>query len=627
MADKNDDIKHLFEHLGLDPTDYHELKGPTKVVESARRWSLLGEVSEHPPRAAEIPEQRRQIVAQLSAANRAQRIASIRSDDASGRAGAESDRSDSAESTAPRQERPAAESTGRLPPTVTWASDESDDEDQLPTAETPSSHDVAGGEDAPFAPAMEFDDERQAAGADDAASIASDELDVSQATAAAARTSGTDPSDDDDAEEAQAAREAIAAAAARRAEKARDATAVPEERRTEINPLGAFADSIGAPPEPVASATDAGARRTAKPQPRSAPRRSAPTTADVSEEQLHSRSERAKVDPNSRTGEALKGLLAASQKVRTADTGDRSRRAVAPKAANRVAPQLAETEARSAPPPAATQAVAGESPASASTQRAEPVADAPTTERRQHDREDFESAIEAVAQAAKAEVRRRVEDERKALRDEALAEPVAASAEPATAPKDRRPDREAAAVVEAPQETAARVPVKPSAGVEQAEQRSQQPTAGVDQARGMDQRMAPVAESAAAATRQAPPSSAAKESRSPDRQSGSGSDQRALPASGRHGPSPLRKLREAKPPASAPVADERETPGQQSGRLSDTFRRLQSPEKPAISASGKLRLNYGQRSGSHGVRTSEPETINEIFDRLRRNRRPGEPRK
>ena len=42
MADKNDDIKHLFEHLGLDPTDYQEIKGPTKVVESARRWSLLG---------------------------------------------------------------------------------------------------------------------------------------------------------------------------------------------------------------------------------------------------------------------------------------------------------------------------------------------------------------------------------------------------------------------------------------------------------------------------------------------------------------------------------------------------------------------------------------------------------
>ena len=45
MADKSDDIKQLFSHLGLNPNDYHEIRSaPTAnatVSEVPRRWSLL----------------------------------------------------------------------------------------------------------------------------------------------------------------------------------------------------------------------------------------------------------------------------------------------------------------------------------------------------------------------------------------------------------------------------------------------------------------------------------------------------------------------------------------------------------------------------------------------------------
>ena len=45
MAEKNDDIKNLFMNLGLNPSDYHEIRtAPTAnatVSEAPRRWSLL----------------------------------------------------------------------------------------------------------------------------------------------------------------------------------------------------------------------------------------------------------------------------------------------------------------------------------------------------------------------------------------------------------------------------------------------------------------------------------------------------------------------------------------------------------------------------------------------------------
>ncbi|MES2884727.1 MAG: BcsR/BcsP family cellulose biosynthesis protein [Pseudomonadota bacterium] len=45
MAEKSDDIKQLFSHLGLNPNDYHEIRSaPTAnatVSEAPRRWSLL----------------------------------------------------------------------------------------------------------------------------------------------------------------------------------------------------------------------------------------------------------------------------------------------------------------------------------------------------------------------------------------------------------------------------------------------------------------------------------------------------------------------------------------------------------------------------------------------------------
>ena len=55
MAEKSDDIKQLFSHLGLNPNDYHEIRSaPTMnatVSEAPRRWSLLQAV----PAAAGSP--------------------------------------------------------------------------------------------------------------------------------------------------------------------------------------------------------------------------------------------------------------------------------------------------------------------------------------------------------------------------------------------------------------------------------------------------------------------------------------------------------------------------------------------------------------------------------------------
>jgi hypothetical protein len=55
MAEKNDDIKQLFTHLGLNPSDYQELRNADRVperkpdtVDSPRRWSLLDSMAAQP---------------------------------------------------------------------------------------------------------------------------------------------------------------------------------------------------------------------------------------------------------------------------------------------------------------------------------------------------------------------------------------------------------------------------------------------------------------------------------------------------------------------------------------------------------------------------------------------------
>lgn len=55
MAEKNDDIKNLFMNLGLNPSDYHEIRtapsANATVSEAPRRWSLLQAASGKPAAA------------------------------------------------------------------------------------------------------------------------------------------------------------------------------------------------------------------------------------------------------------------------------------------------------------------------------------------------------------------------------------------------------------------------------------------------------------------------------------------------------------------------------------------------------------------------------------------------
>lgn len=58
MAEKNDDIKNLFMNLGLNPSDYHEIRtapsANATVSEAPRRWSLL-QAAASKPAAAPTP--------------------------------------------------------------------------------------------------------------------------------------------------------------------------------------------------------------------------------------------------------------------------------------------------------------------------------------------------------------------------------------------------------------------------------------------------------------------------------------------------------------------------------------------------------------------------------------------
>ena len=647
MADKNDDIKHLFEHLGLDPTDYQEIKGPTKVVESARRWSLLGEVSEHPPRAAEIPEERRHVVAQLSAANRAQRIASIRNEDATHQPTSDRNRQPEGEEGQEELEAPNPPTgSGRLPPTVTWATDDQDSDeaagvdgermdpgvDDLRTEDaneaSPTDDETEGPELARVDEESRESPQSQAPGPGDA----EDEVFAPEQV-------GSEPAEhsaewkDEDAEEAAAAR-AARLAAATRAVRERHASdteqLVDDEPAADINLLGDFAHSIGAPPEPVTecSAQDAPARR--KPQPKSAPSRASDKHAESGRSEA-SAAERRPDAPaqtaQSKTGAAIQGLLAATQKVKPTPTVSRSRSPVVSEPPAR--PSADSQKVAKAPPP----------PKPAHPPRTEvrqaPIVDEPVDERRQRGREDFESAIEAVAQAAKAEVRRRVEDERRRGGDadavpgipEQEAGTQSLLARKAENVRSRHPSEQGRSEQSEPVASAGQAPdpvrIKktPESPVSatSADDEDAAPDHEPSILEAADVQAAPVEAPRAAASR--PVGREMRAEAPPPRD-------RAHPSSGRAGPSPLRKLREAQPEPADVAGDARSAePSARKGRLSDTFRRLQTPEKPAISASGKLRLNYGVRGGAQGVRTAQPETINEVFDRLRRNRRPGEPRK
>ena len=109
MADKSSDIQHLFEHLGLDPQDYREVRAKKEEQgEHVDRWSLLSEISSKSQKTAEIPEEKRQAAADLGASKRASRIAQIQAD--SGRA------ADDAATAKPAATMPAAEADTALEP-------------------------------------------------------------------------------------------------------------------------------------------------------------------------------------------------------------------------------------------------------------------------------------------------------------------------------------------------------------------------------------------------------------------------------------------------------------------------------------------------------------------------------
>ena len=53
MSEKSDDIKQLFSHLGLNPSDYQEIRSAPSsgatMTEAPRRWSLLQAISSPTP--------------------------------------------------------------------------------------------------------------------------------------------------------------------------------------------------------------------------------------------------------------------------------------------------------------------------------------------------------------------------------------------------------------------------------------------------------------------------------------------------------------------------------------------------------------------------------------------------
>ena len=79
MAERNDDIKSLFEHLGLDPTEYREVRTRKRPGEEASRWSLIDELTTGDIEPAEISDERRAHVLDLTNSQRVQRLRELRS--------------------------------------------------------------------------------------------------------------------------------------------------------------------------------------------------------------------------------------------------------------------------------------------------------------------------------------------------------------------------------------------------------------------------------------------------------------------------------------------------------------------------------------------------------------------
>lgn len=597
MADKNDDIKHLFEHLGLDPGAYQEIKGPSKVSDSAKRWTLLSDVSGKSPQAAEIPESRRQVVAEIGAAHRAQRIAALRGSAATEDTIPEESPNgseQSAELEAPKESR-------RRSSTVTWA--EESDQAGAVDADEPSD-DAFVSSDSELESVSADDHHAADEVADQDAFAMEAEALADDSPAEALDRAADDPAPVDD----PAAKPAAEAQAAARSEKREPVAAtknkvVPPPKvesapdDVEINLLGDFADSIGGTDEGLATPPS---RRPMRP----VASRGASRPRDVEVGAAASSSEPS--GSSSQTQSAVRNLLTATQRVKPAATGERtSPSSVRSAASTSKAPPARREPLRQEPvldvPPAGAR------------ERTQP---APEKDRRQSSRDEFEQSIEAVAQAAKAEVRRRVEQERQQAaqraeratepEEQAVPTPAAKAAEPLTSPS-HAPEPAATPESVAKHQAEALVarhqpqPELPEERETLAQRSAPEAEDDVESAETTSERAERIAEQARDSVK-----SAAAEA--------------ALPSARKAGPSPLRKLREAQ--SEQAEADEQEQAAAPTTALHSAFKRLQTPEKPAITASGKLRLNYGVRGGAQGVSTGEPESINQIFDRLRRNRRP-----
>ena len=78
MAERNDDIKSLFEHLGLDPSEYREVRARKRPSSDAGRWSLIDELARSEIEPAQIPPERRAHAQGLSDSQRAERLRGLR---------------------------------------------------------------------------------------------------------------------------------------------------------------------------------------------------------------------------------------------------------------------------------------------------------------------------------------------------------------------------------------------------------------------------------------------------------------------------------------------------------------------------------------------------------------------
>lgn len=78
MSERDDDIKSLFEHLGLDPADYREVRPRSRTSAERGRWSLLDELASGDVEPARIPEPRRAAAQELLERQRSGRVEQLR---------------------------------------------------------------------------------------------------------------------------------------------------------------------------------------------------------------------------------------------------------------------------------------------------------------------------------------------------------------------------------------------------------------------------------------------------------------------------------------------------------------------------------------------------------------------